>query len=116
MDKLHLERMVFFGRHGVHPAERDLGARYSVDLELIADLSRAAASDRLEDTIDYAHVHELVRRVVEGPSRNLVESLADAIAESVLGVSGVQRVRVRVTKPPPLAGEFHAFTVELDRP
>jgi dihydroneopterin aldolase len=59
-----MEGMVFFGRHGVFPAERELGARFTVDVELEADLAQAARSDRLEDTIDYARAYRMVGEVV----------------------------------------------------
>src|SRR5438094_584289 len=52
MDRILMEGMAFFGRHGVFPAERELGARFTVDVELMGDLREAAASDRLDDTVN----------------------------------------------------------------
>lgn len=110
-----MEGMTFFGRHGVFPAERELGARFTVDVELEADLARAGASDRLDDTVNYAHAYELVREVVEGDPCHLLEAVAQRIADRLLGLPRVERATVRVHKRPPLEGEFRSFGVELVR-
>ncbi len=110
-----MEGMTFFGRHGVFPAERELGARFTVDVELEADLGRAGASDRLDDTVNYAHAYELVREVVEGDPCHLLEAVAQRIADRLLGLPRVERATVRVHKRPPLEGEFRSFGVELVR-
>lgn len=107
--------MAFFGRHGVFPAERELGARFTVDVELDADLSRAGRSDRLQDTIDYAYAYRLVREVVEGEPCHLLEAVAERIARRLLELDLVQRVTVRIRKRPPLPGEFESFGVEVTR-
>lgn len=110
-----MEGMAFIGRHGVFPAERELGARFVVDVEMEADLARAGASDRLEDTVNYVHAYRLVREVVQGEPCHLIEAVADRIAARLLRLDRVRRVRVRVSKRPPLEGEFHSFGVEVTR-
>ena len=116
MDRLLLEGMTFFGRHGALPAERELGARFSVDVELTADLRRAGHTDRLEDTVDYSKAYEVVRQVVEGEPCQLLEAVAERIAGRLVAMDRVERVTVRVRKRPPLEGEFRAFGVEVSRP
>jgi len=111
-----MEGMAFFGRHGVFPAERELGARFTVDVELEGDLHRAGRSDRLEDTIDYTRAYELVREVVEGEPCRLLETVAERITERLLQLPRVHRATVRVHKRPPLDGEFRSFGVEISRP
>lgn len=110
-----MEGMAFFGRHGVFPAERELGARFTVDVELEADLARAGASDRLDDTVNYAHAYELVREIVEGEPCHLLEAVAERIAVRLLTLPRVERATVRVHKRPPLEGEFRSFGVEVVR-
>lgn len=110
-----MEGMAFYGRHGVFPAERELGARFTVDVELEGDLRAAGRSDRLEDTIDYTRAYEAVREVVEGEPRHLLEAVAEAIAARLLELPASRAVRVRVQKRPPLPGEFRAFGVEVYR-
>ena len=98
-DKILLTGMTFYGHHGVRPEEKELGQRFVVDMELELDLSAPAASDDLSDTVDYSRVYQVVREIVEGPSRNLLETLAEETARGVLGAFPVDGVRVRVTKP-----------------
>ncbi|MDW8339746.1 MAG: dihydroneopterin aldolase [Thermoleophilia bacterium] len=96
---IELAGMVVFGHHGYLEEERRLGQRFLVDLE--ADVSdAAAASDRLEDTVDYRRLAAVVREVFAGPQRLLLEGLAGAIADEALArFPEVRRVRVRVRKP-----------------
>jgi dihydroneopterin aldolase len=115
LDRILMEGMTFFGRHGVFPAERELGARFTVDVELEADLAEASASDRLEDTIDYANAYALVGEVVKGEPCHLLETVAGRIAARLLALDRVERVTVRVRKRPPLDGEFRSFGVEVTR-
>lgn len=116
MDRLLLEGMTFFGRHGALLAERELGARFSVDVALEADLAVAGRSDRLEDTVDYVRAYAVIQRVVEGEPCQLLEAVAERIASGLLQLEGVRRATVSVRKRPPLEGEFRAFGVEVTRP
>ena len=111
-----MEGMAFFGRHGVFPAERELGARFTVDVELEADLAAAGTSDRLDQTVNYAKAYELVKDVVEGEPCHLLEAVAERIAARLLELPRVERATVRVHKRPPLEGEFRSFGVEVTRP
>lgn len=115
MDRILLEGMTFRGRHGVLASEREEAQPFTVDVELAADLTRAGASDRLADTVDYTAAHAIVREVVEGEHRDLLEALAAAIADRLVGLDGVWAARVRVAKKPPLPGEFRAFAVVVER-
>jgi dihydroneopterin aldolase len=115
MDRILMEGMAFIGRHGVFPAERELGARFVVDVAMEADLSQAGTSDRLEDTVNYAHAYRLVREVVQGEPCHLIETVAERIAARLLCLERVDRVTVRVHKRPPLEGEFESFAVEVSR-
>jgi len=115
VDRLLLQGMTFRGRHGALPAEREVGGRFTVDVELLADLRAAGGSDRLEDTVDYTDAYELVRQVVEGEPLQLLEAVATSIAHRLLELHGVDCARVRVAKTPPLPGEFRSFAVEIER-
>lgn len=99
-DRILLEGLVFFGRHGVLEAERALGQRFVVDLELHLDLAAAGTSDDLAATIDYGAVARLARAIVEGPPADLIETVAERLAAAVLAHDArTQAVRVRVAKP-----------------
>ena len=116
-DRIRLEGMVFYGFHGVEPAEREVGQRFVVDLEVDLDLRAAGASDDISDTVNYSRLYRAVQEVAEGPSRNLLENLADRIAQRVLSGFGVESVRVRVKKPEaPIRGSVLAYAgVEIYR-
>ena len=99
-DRILLEGMVFFGRHGTLSAERELGQRFVVDLELRCDLRAAGMSDDLTKTVDYSAVYRLAREIVEGPPVGLTETVAERVADAVLRrYPRVEAVRVKVAKP-----------------
>ena len=118
-DRLSLLGMRFRARHGVLPQEKVEAQPFEVDVILHADLSRAAETDALDDTVDYAALHELVGALVTGPAFDLIEGLAGAIARAVLAATDpalVEAVEVRVRKPEaPLDGELDTVEAALLR-
>lgn len=116
-DRIHLSRMVFFGYHGVYPEETERGQQFIVDLTLTLDLAEAAATDRLEATVDYGAVHALCRRIVEHEKYKLIEALAGRISDQVLaGFPRVDEVTVLVRKPQVVLGSpLEHAAVELTR-
>ncbi|MCL2178887.1 MAG: dihydroneopterin aldolase [Proteobacteria bacterium] len=106
MGIIELEDMEFFARHGWFPEERTIGNVFRVDLRIEADLSQAACSDRLEDTINYQHVYAIVKREMEIPSR-LLEHLCEKILCALYAeLEGIQKATVKVSKKhPPLGGK-----------
>jgi 7,8-dihydroneopterin aldolase/epimerase/oxygenase len=117
MDRMMLKRMVFYGYHGVYPEENRLGQKYIVDLDLGLDLSRAAQSDDVADTINYADIHAVVKAIVEGAPVKLIETLTEKIASALFGTyTSIIKATVSVTKPnPPFDITFDGVTVELRR-
>ena len=105
-DEILLEGMRFYAYHGVNPEERVLGQRFTVDVSLGVDLRRAGESDDLDDTVSYSTIYKLVRGIVEGEPRNLIEAVAETIASRILAdFPAVARVTVTVRKPEaPLKG------------
>ena len=116
-DKILLEGMEFYAYHGVNESEKTQGQRFIVDVEMVTDLSRASESDDLRDTVNYSRVYRLVKEIVEGPSRDLIEAVAGEIAGRVLEGFPVEQVRVRVSKPDvPLKGaKLRGAAVEITR-
>lgn len=117
MDKIYLNGMAFYGYHGVFPEENKLGQRYVVDLILRTSLRQAAIDDDLNQTIDYGQVYDMTKGIVEGAPKQLVETVAEQIAQVVLGqFPTVAEVTVKVTKPdPPIPGHYDSVAVELTR-
>ena len=116
-DRIHLKGMVFYGHHGVAPEERALGQRFEVDLEVEADLESAGLSDDPELTVDYAELFALTKEVVEGEPLQLLESVAQRIADGVLERFDVSAVWVKVMKPgAPIPGSvMRHVAVEIQR-
>jgi dihydroneopterin aldolase len=118
-DRLSLLGMRFEGRHGVLAEEKVTPQPFEVDLVLRADLSAAAERDELAATVDYAPLFDLVRGIVTGPPRDLIEALAGSIASAVLAATDpvlVDEVEVRVRKPKaPIDGAFETVEVALTR-
>ena len=117
-DRILLTGLLFHGRHGALVAEQQLGGRFVVDVEATLDLRPAGQRDDLRATADYAAMYEQVRAVLEGPSRKLLEALAEEIARRLLTEFPLlQAVTVRVGKPSaPIAGAATGtVAVEIQR-
>lgn len=109
--------MTFYAYHGVNPEERELGQRFVVDLQVQLDLAAAGRSDALADTVSYTELYWVVKTVVEEERHDLLEAVAEAIAQRVLTSFPVAAVRARVTKPsPPIKGAIlQGAAVEIYR-
>lgn len=107
LGKIILSGMEFKAYHGVMEAERLLGNTFRVDLEASLDLSKAAASDALEDTVNYAEIYAIVAREMAIPSK-LLENVAGRILEAVKAAfPEIAAMKVVVSKKnPPVLGEF----------
>ena len=104
------------GRHGWFEYEQAQGQEFVVDVELTFDISAAAASDDLADTVDYGSVGTGVVAVIEGPPVRLIETLVQRIADVCLTDLRVEQVRVTVHKPQaPLTVPFDDVTVTITR-
>lgn len=116
-DRILVQDMVFYGYHGVNPEEKTLGQRFVVDLEIHRDLRRAGETDDLNETLSYARAFKLTREIVEGPSRDLLETVAESIAKALLAEPEVEAVRVRLKKPwAPVKGSHLGYAgVEIFR-
>lgn len=103
-DRIALRGLRVLGTHGVLPEEHGRAQPFEVDLEIVADLSPAGRSDALGETIDYGAVTAAVAAVVAGDHSDLLEHLAQRIADATFGVAGgLARqvvVTVRKLRPP----------------
>lgn len=116
MDRILLNGLTFFGYHGCHPAERELGQKFTVDIELECDLRAAGENDALDDTVDYTTIYNATREIMEGEPAQLLESLAQRIADSALQDEKVESVWVRIRKPHiALPGAVDYLGVEITR-
>lgn len=98
-DTLTLSRLRFFARHGALPEEAARGQDFEVTVRLELPLAEAGRTDDLHRTVDYRAVARAVQDVMDGPPRQLVETLAEAIAAGLLQqFPPVQAVEVEVVK------------------
>ena len=100
-DSILLEGITFYAYHGVNPEERELGQRFVVDLEVQLDLTVPGRSDALADTVSYTDLYREVKAVVEGETYNLLEAVAEAVAQRILASFPISAVRACVKKPSP---------------
>jgi len=106
--------MRFYAFHGVSEEERHVGAFFSVDLKLYLDLSKAAESDCLEDTVSYASIYSIVKNEMAVPSK-LLEHLAGRIVRQIkMQFRQIRRVEIKLTKlNPPVGGEVDSASILL---
>ncbi|HEX6996262.1 MAG TPA: dihydroneopterin aldolase [Gammaproteobacteria bacterium] len=89
---------------GIWEWERRIRQVVSIDLEMAADVRRAAATDRIDDALNYKDVAKRVGAFVSGSQYQLVETLAEAVARIVVTEFGVPWVRVSIAKPGAVQG------------
>mmetsp|Transcript_12185 Transcript_12185/g.36570 ORF Transcript_12185/g.36570 Transcript_12185/m.36570 type:complete len:176 (-) Transcript_12185:1214-1741(-) len=116
-DKIILRGLKFFGYHGVFPEETRNGQHFFVDATLCLDVSQASQSDDVKQTVNYAEVYRDIKEIVEGEPQQLIETVAEALAYTILRQHPlVQFAIVRVDKPEaPIDGTFGTVAVEVMR-
>jgi dihydroneopterin aldolase len=116
MDIIRLNNMIFYAHHGYYQAERELGQKFEVDIELECDISKAIQTDSLNDTINYRDIFGRVSQIFSSYKFTLLETLADKIAYDLLDQHPIHSVRIRVRKPQvPLNGFLDNVEVEIYR-
>jgi dihydroneopterin aldolase len=117
LDKIVMKDMRFHARHGVLEEEKVLGQQFIISLELFSPLFKAGETDCLEHTINYASVYADVKDIVENRQFQLIEALAEAIAQSTLDkFDKVETIKVEIQKPQaPIRGIFSYMGVEIIR-
>ncbi len=104
MDTVRIRGLKVEGIVGVHDWERKVPRPVVIDLELAADIVRAARHDALKDALDYAAVAQLVTEFVSTSDFQLIETLAERLAEKVQKNFGVAWLKLEVHKPGAIAG------------
>jgi len=116
MGIIRIHNMSFYGYHGVSKAEKEVGKRFTVDVEMVIDTTRAASSDNLNDTINYEEVYRVVGEHVTKNTFHLTETLAEGIADLVYEAFTPIGLKVRVRKnTPPFPGHLDYIEIETSR-
>ena len=115
-DRIDILGIEVFARHGVFETEQIEGQTFFIDLGLDVDLAGAGASDELDQTVDYGSLAQQVYEVVAGERWDLIERVAERIAETALEHELVEQVTVTVHKPgAPIAVPFRDVAVTIVR-
>ena len=99
MDIIFIHELRLETTIGVHPWERDIRQTLLLDLELGADIRPAAATDRVNDTLDYQAVAQRISEFAAASAFQLVETLGERIAELLLREFGAPWLRLTLRKP-----------------
>ncbi len=115
-DRIRISGIEVLARHGVLAFEKQNDQRFLIDLELGIDLGPAAASDRLEDTVDYGELSQRTHDYAASNSFDLIEKLAHGIADLAMEYPNVVSVGVTVHKPDaPIEVPFVDVAVTVSR-
>jgi dihydroneopterin aldolase len=114
--EVELAGLSIYTHHGVSEAEQEIGQRLIIDVSFDVPDCDAVLTDRLEDTIDYSAVADIVALAATERSYRTLERLAGVIAERLMERYGCEAVRVRAAKPePPIPLAIDEVAVEVVR-
>ena len=112
VDRIAVTGLRAFGHHGVASAEQEAGQVFVVDVHCMLDLSEAAHSDSIADTVDYTEIIGEVRTIVETERYLILEALAKRIIDALLSRPRIDSVSVAIAKPG-VAAELGLERVEV---
>jgi dihydroneopterin aldolase len=117
IDCIKLVNMGFYAFHGTTKAEKEIGQRFFMDVELFLDLSTAGKTDNIRHTVNYEKVYNIITAVTKKRKYNLLEALAEDIVDEIAAYfPNLDRIRVKVRKPQvPLCGILDYVEVCIDR-
>lgn len=116
MDSIEVTGIRSYGYTGFLPEERTLGQWFEVDLTLWVDLQTSGKSDDLNDTVDYRNIITMVKHIIKTAKFALVEKLADVIAQDILTIELINKVKVRLSKPAAPIPDFGGrITIDITR-
>ena len=116
MDKVCINNMKFFAYHGVEPEEKSLGQTFEVDIDVSTSLKAAATSDDLTVSIDYSVLFTIAKEEMLRQKYDLIETVAEKIANRVLSLNGKLSTSIRIRKPnAPIDGVFDHVEIQITR-
>ncbi|MCK5075205.1 MAG: dihydroneopterin aldolase [Calditrichia bacterium] len=98
-DIIRLTNMSFYAHHGYYSAERELGQRFELDVELYKDLTKAIKTDDLDETIDFEKVYTIINEIFSTSRFTLIETVGGKIIEALLHKLPILAVKVVIRKP-----------------
>ncbi|MDQ6960528.1 MAG: dihydroneopterin aldolase [Mariprofundaceae bacterium] len=110
-DKILIEGLEVRTVIGIYDWEREIRQTVRLDMEIVWNVSKAAASDAIEDTLDYKAVAKRLISFVESSSFGLIESLAESCAKIVIEEFGAPWLRLKLSKPGAVRGSENVAVV-----
>lgn len=116
-DRIKIEDLEVFARHGVFPEENKLGQKFLVSAELFVDTRKAGKSDDLASSVDYGKICRFIDSYMKGHTYKLLERVAEGLAEELLlRTPHLERIRIEVKKPwAPVGLPLKTVAVSVDR-
>lgn len=116
MGTIELENMEFYAFHGCYKEEQVVGNKFIVNLTMVADCSKAAATDNVADSANYLVAYQIVKEQMEIKS-HLLENVADRILTALAKkMTNLVSAKVKISKiNPPLGGKVGSASVILER-
>lgn len=116
-DRIFIRGIQVHAYHGVFEEEHRLGQKFLFDVDYWVEAQPYARADDFSGAVSYTDVHDAVIAVAKGPRINLIEGLAERVAEKLLAdFPSISKVRVVVHKPgAPIAGVFSDVGVDITR-
>ncbi|MCL2288661.1 MAG: 2-amino-4-hydroxy-6-hydroxymethyldihydropteridine diphosphokinase [Candidatus Bathyarchaeota archaeon] len=117
MDKILIEGVKTWGKHGVLEFEKEQPQPFTVDVEIHADISKSCLNDDLRDTVNYADVYNIIKSVIETQNFLLIERLSYVIVEKIFSYDPrIQKIKIRTVKTnAPLTGHVDNVGVEIEK-
>lgn len=116
MGIIRVQNIRIFSNHGCLQEEAKIGSDYRVDVEVAADLTTSAASDKLTDTVDYVHINKIVKEEVKKRSELLEHVVQRVLDRLLLEIPLIDSATVALSKlNPPIGGDVEAVTIEMHK-
>ena len=117
MDKIIIKGLKIYAYHGVNPEEKTEGQNFIIDMICDVDLATPCVSDDVNDTVSYAQIIKLVKKIFVEKKYDLIEKSAQIIADSVLdNFDDIRNITVTLKKPEaPMIADFEYVAVEITR-
>lgn len=117
MGKIIIEAMEFYAFHGHYQEEQIVGNRFLVDLEMEADLSSPAKSDKLDDAVNYQQAYQIIKNEMRRTKSNLLENIGKRILDALYAdMEGIDKATIRVRKlNPPMGGPIKSVGITMSR-
>ncbi len=117
MDKIIIKNLKLFCYHGVNPEEKEDGQNFVFDIEASVDLSLPCVTDNVDDTVSYAKIIKTVRRVAQSEKNDLLERVAQRVADELFAeFDKIMALNITLKKPEaPIKADFDYVAVTIER-